>query len=69
MSYIHLLKLYLIFYLFSLVSACGITTHTVIAHRAAHLYDQTLDSQTKISSLFTNHIAAFQGTLKKNLIN
>ena len=43
--------------------SCGITTHIVIGHRAATLYDQSLDDTINISSLLTKYNAAFQGYL------
>lgn len=33
---------------------CGITTHTVIGHRAASHYDKSLDSQTNIKDVILN---------------
>ena len=33
------------------VNGCGITTHTVIGHRASAHYDRPLDSQTNIKEV------------------
>ena len=51
-----------------LVRACGIATHTEIAHRASYNYEYLLGNGTSIQKLIKKFQPAFQGIPNKYIV-